>query len=69
VPRAAAGEPASAAATITINQSGATVCSGPALQAGVASHRRRVTDLEVLRAKVAGYRRERRRIVFTNGRF
>jgi D-beta-D-heptose 7-phosphate kinase/D-beta-D-heptose 1-phosphate adenosyltransferase len=65
----AAGELASAAATVAVNQAGTTVCSGLALQTAVAGDRRRVTDLEKLRARVAWYRRERRRIVFTNGCF
>jgi D-beta-D-heptose 7-phosphate kinase / D-beta-D-heptose 1-phosphate adenosyltransferase len=65
----AAGELASAAATVAVDQAGTTVCSRTALQAAVTGDRRRVTGLEELRAKVAQYRQERRRIVFTNGCF
>ena len=67
----AAGELASAAATIAVDQTATATasCSRPALQLAVAGDRRRVTDPEQLRATVARYRQERRRIVFTNGCF
>jgi D-beta-D-heptose 7-phosphate kinase/D-beta-D-heptose 1-phosphate adenosyltransferase len=67
----AAGELASAAATIAVDQPATTTasCSRSALQAAIAGDRRRVTDPEQLRATVARYRQERRRIVFTNGCF
>jgi D-beta-D-heptose 7-phosphate kinase/D-beta-D-heptose 1-phosphate adenosyltransferase len=68
----AAGELASAAATIAVDQTATATasCSRPALQLAVAGdHRRRVTDLEQLRSMVARYRQERRHIVFTNGCF
>ena len=67
----AAGELASAATTVAIGQAATAtaVCSRPALQAAIAGDRRRVMDLEELRVSVARYRRERRRIVFTNGCF
>jgi D-beta-D-heptose 7-phosphate kinase / D-beta-D-heptose 1-phosphate adenosyltransferase len=65
----AAGEVASAAATVAVDQAGTAVCSGWALQRAVAGQGRWVTDLEELRARVERYRREGRRIVFTNGCF
>jgi D-beta-D-heptose 7-phosphate kinase / D-beta-D-heptose 1-phosphate adenosyltransferase len=67
----AAGELASAAATIAVDQTATATasCSQPALQLAVAGDRRRVTDLEQLRATVARHRQEGRRIVFTNGCF
>jgi D-beta-D-heptose 7-phosphate kinase / D-beta-D-heptose 1-phosphate adenosyltransferase len=70
-PPPAAGELASAAATIAVDQTvtATASCSRPALQTAIAGDRRRVTDLEQLRATVARYRQQRRRIVFTNGCF
>jgi D-beta-D-heptose 7-phosphate kinase / D-beta-D-heptose 1-phosphate adenosyltransferase len=65
----AAGELASAAATVAVDQPGTASCSRSALQAAIASDRRQVTDLEQLRTRVARYRREGRRIVLTNGCF
>jgi D-beta-D-heptose 7-phosphate kinase / D-beta-D-heptose 1-phosphate adenosyltransferase len=67
----AAGELASAAATIAVDQTATATasCSRAALQLAVAGDRRRVTDPAELRATVARYRQERRRIVFTNGCF
>jgi D-beta-D-heptose 7-phosphate kinase/D-beta-D-heptose 1-phosphate adenosyltransferase len=67
----AAGELASAAATIAVDKTvtATASCSRPALQLAVAGDRRRVTDLAELRATVARYRQQRRRLVFTNGCF
>jgi D-beta-D-heptose 7-phosphate kinase/D-beta-D-heptose 1-phosphate adenosyltransferase len=65
----AAGELASAAATVAVGQAGTAVCAHPALRMAVAGDRGRVTDLEGLRARVERYRREGRRVVFTNGCF
>jgi D-beta-D-heptose 7-phosphate kinase / D-beta-D-heptose 1-phosphate adenosyltransferase len=67
----AAGELASAASTVAVaaDRAGTAVCSRAALRTVVAGDRRRVMDLEELRATVARYRQERRRIVFTNGCF
>jgi D-beta-D-heptose 7-phosphate kinase/D-beta-D-heptose 1-phosphate adenosyltransferase len=65
----AAGELASAAATVAVGQAGTAVCAGSALRTAVAGDRGRVTDLEGLRAGVERYRREGRRVVFTNGCF
>ena len=60
-----------AAATIAVDQTvtATASCSRPALQTAIAGDRRRVTDLEQLRATAARYRQQRRRIVFTNGCF
>ena len=71
LPPPAAGELASAAATIAVDQTVTATASRsrPALQTAIAGDRRRVTDLEQLRATVARYRQQRRRIVFTNGCF
>jgi D-beta-D-heptose 7-phosphate kinase/D-beta-D-heptose 1-phosphate adenosyltransferase len=65
----AAGELASAAATVAVGQAGTAVCGGSALRMRVAGDRRRVTDLEGLRSAVERHRQEGRRIVFTNGCF
>jgi D-beta-D-heptose 7-phosphate kinase / D-beta-D-heptose 1-phosphate adenosyltransferase len=65
----AAGELASAAATVAVGQAGTAVCAHSALRTAVAGDRGRVTDLEGLRARVERYRREGRRVMFTNGCF
>ena len=65
----AAGELASAAATVAVGQAGTAVCAHAALRTAVAGDRGRVTDLEGLCARVERYRREGRRVVFTNGCF
>lgn len=65
----AAAELASAAAEIVARRDGTSVCSADELRLRLGTNEKHIPDLELLRMQVAHYRRQGRRIVFTNGCF
>ncbi|HXG39986.1 MAG TPA: D-glycero-beta-D-manno-heptose 1-phosphate adenylyltransferase [Candidatus Limnocylindrales bacterium] len=65
----ASAELASAAAAIVVEKDGTACCSADELEAVLTSGGKRIDDLERLRSRVALYREQGRRIVFTNGCF
>jgi D-beta-D-heptose 7-phosphate kinase / D-beta-D-heptose 1-phosphate adenosyltransferase len=65
----AAAEIAAAAATVVVGKPATAVCTAAELRAAFAGEDKYVTDLARLVARVEDYRRQGRRIVFTNGCF
>ena len=65
----AAAELASAATALVVERNGTTTCSADELRAFLSSIDKHVEDLELLRARMDLYRRQGRRLVFTNGCF
>ena len=68
-PTPASAEIASAAASIVVAQEGTAACYGSDLEAYFSEENKVVKDAFYLAARVASYRREGKRIVFTNGCF
>jgi D-beta-D-heptose 7-phosphate kinase/D-beta-D-heptose 1-phosphate adenosyltransferase len=64
-----AAEIASAASSIVVEKDGTSACPQQELCSYFSSDEKIVTDIFQLAARLATYRRERRRIVFTNGCF
>jgi D-beta-D-heptose 7-phosphate kinase/D-beta-D-heptose 1-phosphate adenosyltransferase len=65
----AAAEIAAAAAAVVVGKPGTAACEAADLRAAFAGEGNYLTDLARLVARVADYRRQGRRIVFTNGCF
>jgi D-beta-D-heptose 7-phosphate kinase / D-beta-D-heptose 1-phosphate adenosyltransferase len=65
----AAAEIASAAAAIVVGEDGTATCSADSLRAALSTTAKVATDRADLAARVATYRRQGRRLVFTNGCF
>jgi D-beta-D-heptose 7-phosphate kinase/D-beta-D-heptose 1-phosphate adenosyltransferase len=65
----AAAELAAAAAGVVVGQDGTVTCGAAELRRALAGESKQVAGLAELAARVAHYRRQGRRIVFTNGCF
>ena len=64
-----AAEIAAAAASIVVGKTGTNTCSASELIGYLAGEEKVITDLETFRGQLSFYRRQGRRIVFTNGCF
>ncbi len=68
-PTPTAAEIASAAASVVVGKEGTSACEVDDLRAYFAAEEKFVTDAFYLAARIASYRREGKKIVFTNGCF
>ncbi|MFM8322497.1 MAG: D-glycero-beta-D-manno-heptose 1-phosphate adenylyltransferase [Chloroflexota bacterium] len=64
-----AAELASAAASVVVSQDGTAACSSGELRAYFTADQKHITDAFALAGRLQSYRRDGRRIVFTNGCF